>query len=246
MRALPLLAALACLAASTAAPAQTLVYSGTVGKFPVHFVVEPVKPKAAEVKGNYFYASQARLIDVAGRIDAQSVRLQTADGAEVFEGKVAGDALSGEWKMKGKSLPFALTREKGGLTGYSAKLKCKTLYRAGAPGKGIESDLALAFDKGKVTQLDYTALDTNYGHSCDAGVEKDTKVQQASDGQAAAVSLLSPDTAPAACAFRIARAGEFLVVSNTDYKGCLCGARMTAGFMRLVLNTKTGRCVSSP
>lgn len=245
MRAIPALALLATLAA-TQAPAQTLVYSGTIGKFPAHLVLEPVKPKAAEVRGHYFYASQGRLLDVSGRIDAQSVRLEAAGGAEVFEGKVSGDALSGSWKLKGKELPFMLTREKGGLTGYSAKLKCKTLYRAGGAGKGIESDLALAFDKGKVTQLDYTALDTHYAHSCDAGIEKDTRVQQSFDGQSVNVSLVIPDVAPAACGFRIARAGDFLVVTNTDYKGCLCGARMTGGFMALTLNTKTGRCVATP
>ena len=238
---LPLLVALA-----PAAHAQTLVYSGTVGKFPVHLVVEPVKPKAAEVRGHYFYASQGRLIEVAGRLDAQAVGLEAAGGAEVFEGKAAGEALSGEWRMKGKALPFALAREKNGLAGYSAQLKCKTLYRAGAPGKGIESDLDLALAKGRVTRLDYTSLDTNYAHSCDTGIEKDTKVQQASDGQVAHVSLVDPGAGPAACAFRIARAGEFLVVTNTDYKGCLCGARMTSGFLQLTLNVKTGRCVSTP
>lgn len=107
---------------SSLAPAQPLMYKGTVGKLPINL---QLSPDGADLSGTYFYQKTIIEIPFNGTKKGTAVELTTysdmeedASKSEHFHLKAAGTGFKGTWVKNGKTLPVVLTQ----LT--AAELKC--------------------------------------------------------------------------------------------------------------------------
>lgn len=224
---------------------KTLVLSGMIdGKYAIHAVLDMDKPVAGgnEVTGAYFYASRAIALPAFGTLGPQALRLETTNSPkELFEGTRSGDTFTGTWTLKGKKLPFVLTLQNAPAKELAGDFKCSASSKAPEPKLGPDTaELKFKLAQGKVSGFNMSGSNAYY-HTCDTELDKGDRDSVRDEGNTLAYTIQHKDAGKDTCGFKFTRVADYLLVRNTGYAGCLCGARMP-GHHSVLLHTKTGKC----
>lgn len=224
---------------------KTLVLSGTIdGKYAIHAVLDVDKPVAGgnEVTGAYFYASRAIALPAFGTLGPQSLKLETTTSPpELFEATRSGDTFTGTWAQKGKRLPFVLTLQNAAAKDLAGDFKCSASAKAPDPKLGPDTaELKFKLAQGKISGFNMSGSNAYY-HTCDTELDKGDRDSVRDEGNSLAYIVQHKDAGKATCGFKFTRVADYLLVRNTTFEGCQCGARMP-GHNSVLLNTKTGKC----
>ena len=245
--------------AVTAAAAEPLYLSGTVGKAPVLMTVER---KGAEISGWYLYLKHGKQIRLEGKVGANGALTlrEYSPGRSVvtahFTGTVRGGAWSGTWKdMLGAApVAFAFAENRDTLAGVSGRFACTARQVDGELGWTWTESMKLTLARGKVTHLDVSHTATELGGDEQMCRIRHTDLERASSSRTG-ILLRAKGDMPGAegghCSVRVVAVGDYIYLamgdSAEDGNDCrasgdemYCSPR--GNWNDLVLNRKTGAC----
>jgi len=230
------------------AVAEPITLSGAIGSRPVFF---EMNRNGDTVSGWYFYLRAGKQIRLDGKLDHRGFfDIQEYDAASNSRtGSLAGRVKDGHWAGQWKSAngqaprPLSLDPLKDNLKTADGHYHCTARRRDEGFGTAMSHSLDLTLAKGRVTGLSLSRSVRSNGEApqrC-ALAGRDLKQISAHVGLA-----LRARREGGHCTLTILGAGDYLVLhpgeAGEDCRAGLC--TKDAFWTPLVLNRKTGRCVS--
>jgi hypothetical protein len=242
----------------TAAWAEPIYLSGTVGKAPVLVTVER---KGADVFGWYLYLRHGKQLRLEGKVQpngALTLREYSPGGSVVtahFTGTVRGAQWTGTRKamIGGAPVTFALTENRDTLAGVNGSFACSARQVDGELGWVWTESMNLTVAHGNVTRLNVSHSARSLGNDEQMCGIAHTDLERASS--ATGILLRAKGDTPGGegghCSVRVVAVGDYIYLAVGDSKEDGNDCRSSGDTMYcsprgnwndLVLDRTTGQC----
>ncbi|MDR3527432.1 MAG: hypothetical protein P4L57_09140 [Rhizomicrobium sp.] len=245
-----LLTLTACLAFGCVAAAEPITLSGSIGGKAVFF---DVNRNGDTVSGWYFYLKAGQQIRLDGKIDhhgffdIQEYSAASNSRTGALGGRIKDGHWAGKWNSAGGQAPRTLSLDplKDNLKTANGRYHCIARRQDDDFGTALNHSLDLTLAKGRVTGL---ALSRSQ-HTGDEAPQRCALTARDLKQIPARVGIaLRTRRDGGRCTLTILGAGDYLVVRpGAAGEDCRAGTKFCtkdAFWTPLVLNRKTGRCVS--